>query len=255
MCNELNLLTDREKDVLRLLLAGHDAKSCARVLEVSVHTVNERLRESRRKLGVSSSREAARMLAGSEQQSHNSFGYKDFGVESAVPNMTSQTPAKRPFRRTAVFWIFGGLMVMSVLIAAALLVLGTTNPVAPASSPAVDAAVGAAAQSDARRWLALVDSGKWSESRDQAASMFKTQVTAEKWTALVEPIREKLGQQLSRTLKSAQRASTLPGAPDGDYVILQFTTGFAAMKDTTETVIMTREGDDWKVAGYFIRPA
>ncbi|GAA0731919.1 MULTISPECIES: helix-turn-helix domain-containing protein [Sphingomonas] len=60
-----NALTEREKTTLRLLLAGHDAKSIARELELSVHTVNERLRDARRKLGVASSREAARRLAAS----------------------------------------------------------------------------------------------------------------------------------------------------------------------------------------------
>lgn len=55
-------LTDKEKQTLRLILRGHDAKSTARHLGLSVHTVNERLREARRKLAVSSSREAARLL-------------------------------------------------------------------------------------------------------------------------------------------------------------------------------------------------
>jgi len=56
-------LSERERQVLRLLSQGHDAKSAARSLDVSVHAVNERLREARRKLGVTSSREAARLFA------------------------------------------------------------------------------------------------------------------------------------------------------------------------------------------------
>ena len=63
MRDRLDTLTDREKETLRLLLAGHDAKSIARAQDLSVHTVNERLRDARRKLGVASSREAARQLA------------------------------------------------------------------------------------------------------------------------------------------------------------------------------------------------
>lgn len=59
-------LTDKEKQTLRLLLSGHDAKSMARHLGLSVHTVNERLRDSRRKLSASSSREAARLLRDAE---------------------------------------------------------------------------------------------------------------------------------------------------------------------------------------------
>jgi DNA-binding CsgD family transcriptional regulator len=55
-------LTEKEKQTLRLLVSGYDAKSMARELGLSVHTVNERLRDARRKMAVSSSREAARQL-------------------------------------------------------------------------------------------------------------------------------------------------------------------------------------------------
>ena len=47
------ILSEREKEALRLLLVGHDAKSIAGTLGLSVHTVNDRLRDARRKLGVS----------------------------------------------------------------------------------------------------------------------------------------------------------------------------------------------------------
>ena len=59
-------LTQKEKETLRLIGRGHDAKSMARHLGLSVHTVNERLRDARRKLDVSSSREAARLLLDTE---------------------------------------------------------------------------------------------------------------------------------------------------------------------------------------------
>ena len=59
-------LTEREREVLRLLLAGHTAKSAASELDLSVHTINDHLREARKKLGVSSSREAARILGDEE---------------------------------------------------------------------------------------------------------------------------------------------------------------------------------------------
>ena len=78
-------LPEREKQVLRLLLSGHDAKSIGRELGLSTNIVNERLRDSRRKLGVGSSREAARALALSEPYTPNNFGNKKFGIASAHP--------------------------------------------------------------------------------------------------------------------------------------------------------------------------
>lgn len=45
MTTGIDALTGREKQTLRLILRGHDAKSAALELALSVHTINERLRE------------------------------------------------------------------------------------------------------------------------------------------------------------------------------------------------------------------
>lgn len=55
-------LTDREMEVLRLLVAGHTVKTIAARLGHSETSINERLRSARRKTGVGSSRELARLL-------------------------------------------------------------------------------------------------------------------------------------------------------------------------------------------------
>ena len=73
-------LTERQKEILRLILIGFDAKSAARQLGISVHTVNEHLREARRHLGVSSSRQAARLLGEAESGPPNSMGSNTLGV-------------------------------------------------------------------------------------------------------------------------------------------------------------------------------
>ena len=73
-------LTERQKEILRLLLDGYDAKSAARQLGISFHTVHEHLREARRHLGVSSSREAARVLREAESGTPNTVRPTTFGV-------------------------------------------------------------------------------------------------------------------------------------------------------------------------------
>ena len=62
MADGYDALTEKEKETLRLMARGHDAKSAASALSLSVHTINERLRAARRKLAVTSSREAARLV-------------------------------------------------------------------------------------------------------------------------------------------------------------------------------------------------
>jgi len=45
----------------------------------------------------------------------------------------------------------------------------------------------------------------------------------------------------------------IPGAPDGDYALLEFRTSFAKKTNSRETVTLEREADDtWRVIGYFI---
>jgi DNA-binding CsgD family transcriptional regulator len=77
---DVQKLTPRQKEILRLLLNGFDAKSAARELGISVHTVTEHLREARRHLGVSSSREAARILWQVESRPPENMGPSTLGV-------------------------------------------------------------------------------------------------------------------------------------------------------------------------------
>jgi DNA-binding NarL/FixJ family response regulator len=52
-------LTEREADVLRLIAKGYKAAESARLLEISVNTVNSYVRDIYRKLGIGSRAEAA----------------------------------------------------------------------------------------------------------------------------------------------------------------------------------------------------
>ncbi|SFK34145.1 regulatory protein, luxR family [Sphingomonas sp. NFR04] len=249
-------LTEREKTTLRLLLAGHDAKSIARELGLSVHTVNERLRDARRKLGVASSREAARRLAESEAADPQKPGDAPFGVSPAPVFMASpDLPAVRPQRLPRLAWLSGGMLIMSLFIAAvAAIALHAPSAPAPQAPVTAPAAENTPASLDAAlAWVALVDQGKWQESWQAAAGMFRAQVSDARWAEMVTPVRKPLGAVVSRTFESVLKSKTLPGAPDGDYEILKFQTAFADRPNSVETVMLVREGSGWRVIGYFIR--
>ena len=77
----LKKLTEREKQALRLLLRGFDVKTCARELGVTSNTITERLRSARTKLGVTSSREAARILIKTEDTDPILYGDRFSAVE------------------------------------------------------------------------------------------------------------------------------------------------------------------------------
>ncbi len=126
--------------------------------------------------------------------------------------------------------------------------LGTITP-AFADAKAEQAAI-----SVAGAWLNLVDQGRYSDSWQQAASLFQAAVNKEQWTTSLQAIRQSLGKVVSRKLNKKHYTHTLPGAPDGEYVKIEFYTVFENKKNAVETVTPMLDSDgQWKVSGYYIR--
>jgi len=124
-----------------------------------------------------------------------------------------------------------------------------------AASVAVGDAHGeAAAESAAVAWLALIDAARYGESWNAAATLFRRAIPQEQWQSKAGRARNQLGAQQSRKLQSATFRSTLPGAPDGEYVVIQFTSSFAKKAQAFETVTAMKDEDGtWRVSGYYIK--
>ncbi len=106
----------------------------------------------------------------------------------------------------------------------------------------------------AKSWLALVDAGQYGPSWDAAASAFKNSVTRADWERMAASARGPFGKLLSRELAASKTASSLPGAPDGQYVVVRFKTSFEHKAEAVETVTTVLESDGaWRVTGYFIK--
>ena len=246
-------LTDKEKQTLRLLLAGHDAKSMARHLGLSVHTVNERLRYARRKLSASSSREAARLLREAEDPPHHSLGDKGLGdAPAAAIAEQSGRPAAGSFAISRKAWPIGGIVMFSALVALLALSASPQSAQDLPSGAAPTAAAAPAAESEvteaARQWLALVDAGNWKDSFAATAGSFQTLNTLDMWVSASEGGRVPLGRVLSRRLSGEE---SIPAPPHG-YQLVRFRTDFAGKAGATETLSLAREGGSWRVAGYII---
>ena len=111
-----------------------------------------------------------------------------------------------------------------------------------------------AGKKSAESWLAVVDKGDYAASYDEAASIFKLAITKEDWLQKVRAARSPLGKMISRKLKLMQYETTLPGAPDGEYVVIQYDTSFENKRSAVETITPTLDKDgQWRVSGYFIR--
>ena len=110
------------------------------------------------------------------------------------------------------------------------------------------------AVSAAQAWLALVDAGKYQESWQQAAEFFKNAVDQNQWKSSMVAYRKPLGNVLSRNLMFKKYTHTLPGAPDGEYVVIQYKASFENKASAVETVTPMLDTDGiWRVSGYYIK--
>jgi hypothetical protein len=110
------------------------------------------------------------------------------------------------------------------------------------------------AQAAADFWLAIVDSAGWLQSHTEAAQLFKSSVAPDVWVRKIRAARMPLGPVIARTLTGSQYATTLPGAPDGEYVVLTYSAKFENKADAVETVTPMKDTDgNWRVSGYYIK--
>lgn len=117
-----------------------------------------------------------------------------------------------------------------------------------------NAAAEQAAIKSAQAWLDLVDADSYAQSWENAAAAFKVAVNQADWEKTVRAVRAPLGKMVSRKIKSQQYATSLPGAPDGEYVVIQYATTFENKADAVETVTPMLDKDgQWKVSGYYIK--
>ena len=109
------------------------------------------------------------------------------------------------------------------------------------------------AEDAALAWLSLVDAGQYDASWKEAASLFRAQVTVKQWSQAVTAARKPFGELKSRRLKDAKYTTSLPGAPDGEYVVLQFEAVYEHKASAIETVTPKQDSGSWRVSGYYIR--
>ena len=134
-----------------------------------------------------------------------------------------------------------------------------TAEASPSAAPsAADSTAAASPEADAQHaaeaWLAVIDAGKYAESWTETAAMFRAAMDQPGWTKALNTVRSPLGSLKSRALRSAHYTKSLPGVPDGEYVVVQFDTAFDKKQAAVETVTPMKEADGhWRVSGYFIK--
>lgn len=249
MATNIDALTEKEKQTLRLIVRGHDAKSIARELDLSVHTINERLRDVRRKMEVSSSREAARALFEEEGADPDFLVPKQIGDAGAAADVEPVAVPENGAGRKRLVWIIAGVTLMSLILALAAVTSLPQAVLAPAGETTPSATVSdAEVEGAARRFLELIDQGKWNESYALTTASFQKLNTAKVWADVSTKVRPPLGTLVSRTFLSHEDVPT----PPAGYEIVKFRTNFANKANAIEKVSLERSSAGWRVAGIYV---
>ena len=102
-------------------------------------------------------------------------------------------------------------------------------------------------------WLHVVDAGEYDKSWQQTGQFFQKQVSSTAWQQALNQVRTPLGAVTSREVLSAKEYDSLPGVPEGNYLVITLNTDFTEKPASVETITLTKTGDNWQPIGYFIK--
>ena len=130
----------------------------------------------------------------------------------------------------------------------------TTDAQEKAMTDSAQAAAVDAAKLAAQAWLEVVDAVEYGKSWDAAASLFQAAVTKEQWEEAVLQARGPFEPIGGRKFLGAQYRTELPGAPTGEYVVIQYQVMASDNTKLIETITPMRDSDgEWRVSGYYVR--
>lgn len=134
-------LTPKERECLDRWLAHATAKEIALDLGITHHAVEKRLKSARAKLGVTSTLEAARILAAAEGYGQAVSQSSELAQSETEAQVSAVDPVAATVSRRNLARIAMGVLCMSMLALSALLLSGTqvsgTAPQAASAAPRV----------------------------------------------------------------------------------------------------------------------
>lgn len=111
----------------------------------------------------------------------------------------------------------------------------------------------ASAQKAAEAWLKIEDSARYAEAWKAASQLFQSNVPEAAWDRRMQAVRRPLDPVLTRTLDVSEYKTQLPNLPTGEYVAFVWETVFGSGRPSLESLVMTDEKGQWKMAGYAVQ--
>lgn len=110
------------------------------------------------------------------------------------------------------------------------------------------------ATDSALKWLNMVDDGKLEESWKAASEIFRESLPQSQWVTMAGSVRNPLGKKVSRRFYRSLYTKSLPGAPSGEYMIIEFDTVFENNTKAIERITSKLDKDGvWRISGYFVK--
>lgn len=134
--------------------------------------------------------------------------------------------------------------------------LGAQQGPPPSAAPQADdphAADELAAQRQALGFLGYLDLGRYADSYAYTGMLIRTQLDRDAFSTQIQKTRVGAGALQSRELIDAAYTTTLPGAPEGQYVVLHYHVSFANRQDAVETLTLAFAKGYWRIVGYYIK--
>ena len=103
------------------------------------------------------------------------------------------------------------------------------------------------------QWLKIIDADNYDKGWIYASEYLKNAVPKDSFRQTLQGVRSPLGSMKNRVLAASEYTTSLPGSPDGEYVVMKYKTEFAKKANAVETLISKKEDGHWKVAGYYIK--
>ncbi|WP_083003296.1 DUF4019 domain-containing protein [Halomonas sp. GT] len=109
------------------------------------------------------------------------------------------------------------------------------------------------AEAAALAWLESIDSGEVEQAWETSSSLLKTPLSPNMLRRIIELARHEFGAVESRRKVQVSHYQSMPGAPDGDYMVFIFHTRFENKARGIETVTPHLENGEWRVSGYYVQ--
>ncbi len=105
------------------------------------------------------------------------------------------------------------------------------------------------------KWLALVESGQYAVSWNQAAKAFQSRISKSEWVAGMKKLRARFGKVASHDFQGITYPENPPSISSGKHVALKYKVSFSKGIRADEVVSMVlKNNGEWRVSGYFIVP-